>query len=71
MMKTANRKQQFTNAKVDPTTGLSILFEDAPGGARKIRCPTCGGFAAPSVNSQGKVDYTCSGCGTVFRCTKM
>ncbi len=70
-MKSLNRKQQFKHAATDPTTGLSVLYADSPGGARKIRCPTCGGFAVPALNSQGERNYTCTGCSTVFRCSKM
>lgn len=70
MSRILQRKQQFTVGKTDEN-GTTILYEDAPGGMRKIRCPKCNQFATPAKQADAKNRFTCTGCGTSFSSMRM
>lgn len=48
----------------------NVILKGGAGGIRKVRCPTCGGFAQPAqVN--GKDGYACGACRTQFISQRM
>jgi hypothetical protein len=51
--------------------GLTTLRR-APGGHRKIRCPSCGGLAIPAQSKTGKQILKCQGrCGSEFGVSRL
>lgn len=64
-MKKINRKGPLNHAVTDDS-GLGIVFADAAGGPRKLRCPNCREFATPSGMSGKNTTYLCPACRRFF-----
>jgi hypothetical protein len=71
-MKPINRTDSMKNVREIPNSGGKVvLYEDGPGGQRKIRCPKCSGLATPSRSPGGKNVATCGSCQASFTSTAM
>lgn len=71
-MKPINRTDSMKNVREIPHSGGKVvLFEDGPGGQRKIRCPKCGGVAVAARSNGGKNVAKCGSCQTSFTSTAM
>lgn len=68
------KRIQRTDSLKNPKTlsdGTQVLYESAPGGMRKIRCPKCqASFAVPTRAANGKQVYRCT-CGAQFTSTPL
>lgn len=65
MAKKINRKGSLNHVVTD-ADGLGVVFADAAGGPRKLRCPNCREFAAPLSNDGKGTKYACPGCRREF-----
>ena len=69
-MKSINRTHRMEEGRKLPD-GKTLLYEEVPGGMRKIRCPRCQhSIAVPLQTPDGKTTYRCK-CGCTFQSTKL
>lgn len=69
-MKSVQRTHRLDQGR-DVGNGVSVKYEETPGGMRKVRCPKCGSqYAVPAKTANGKDVLKCN-CGAVITSTRM
>lgn len=69
-MKSINRTHRLENVQ-NVAQGVGLIYAEAPGGMRKLRCPRCQqSLATASRTPDGNVVYCCP-CGCRFQSTGM
>ena len=69
-MKSIQRTNRLNNGR-DVGNGVSVKYEEVPGGMRKVRCPHCQAqYATEAKTPGGKTVYRCQ-CGAEFTSVRL